>query len=105
VLKIFLGMLSDNVNPLGLGYRKPYILLGLAIQIGCLIVAPLIDPAQYFWGFAALAFVLQLGMTLYDTCTDGLALDTTPEEELITIQGWRSAARWPTGSTFAGRAP
>jgi PAT family beta-lactamase induction signal transducer AmpG len=93
VLKIFLGMLSDNVNLLGLGHRKPYIMLGLAVQIGCLIVAPSIDPAQYFWGFAALAFVLQLGMALYDTCTDGLALDTTPKEEQSTIQGFMVGGR------------
>ncbi|MBN1811195.1 MAG: MFS transporter [Anaerolineae bacterium] len=93
VLKIFLGMLSDNVNLLGLGHRKPYILLGLAIQIACLIAAPLIDPAQYYWGFVALAFVLQLGMALYDTCTDGLALDTTPEEEQSTIQGFMVGGR------------
>jgi PAT family beta-lactamase induction signal transducer AmpG len=32
ILKIFLGMLSDGVNLLGLGHRKPYILIGLFIQ-------------------------------------------------------------------------
>jgi PAT family beta-lactamase induction signal transducer AmpG len=93
VIKIFLGMLSDNVNLLGLGHRKPYILLGLAIQISSLIVAPLIDPAQTYWGFVALGFVLQMGMALYDTCTDGLALDTTPEEEQSTIQGFMVGGR------------
>ena len=93
VIKIFLGMLSDNVNLLGLGHRKPYILLGLAIQISSLIVAPLIDPAQTYWGFVALGFVLQMGMALYDTCTDGLALDTIPEEEQSTIQGFMVGGR------------
>jgi PAT family beta-lactamase induction signal transducer AmpG len=93
VIKIFLGMLSDNVNLLGLGYRRPYILLGLAIQTGCLVVAPFIDPATHYWGFAALAFVLQMGMALYDTCTDGLALDTIPEREQSTIQGFMVGGR------------
>ena len=37
VLKIFLGMLSDRVNLLGLGHRKPYILLGLSVQVVCSI--------------------------------------------------------------------
>ena len=32
VLKIFIGMLSDKVNFFGLGFRKPYIILGLVIQ-------------------------------------------------------------------------
>ena len=87
VIKIFLGMLSDRVNLFGLGHRKPYILLGLMIQVTCLVAAPFIDPARYYFGFVALAFVLQMGMALYDTCTDGLALDTTPSDEQGTIQG------------------
>jgi PAT family beta-lactamase induction signal transducer AmpG len=93
VIKIFLGMLSDRVNLLGMGHRKPYILLGLMIQTTCLVLAPFIDPATSYWGFVALAFILQLGMALYDTCTDGLALDTTPVEEQGTIQGFMVGGR------------
>lgn len=87
VLKVFLGMLSDRLNLLNLGYRKPYILIGLLVQSLCLVIAPTIHPGQQFWLFAGLAFLLMSGMALYDTCTDGLALDTTPEEEQGTIQG------------------
>ena len=93
VIKIFLGMLSDRVNLLGMGHRKPYILIGLLIQVICLGLAPFIDPATSYWGFVAVAFILQLGMALYDTCTDGLALDTTPEEEQGTIQGFMVGGR------------
>ena len=93
VIKIFLGMLSDRVNLLGMGHRKPYILLGLLIQTACLVVVPFIDPAKYYWGFVSLAFILQMGMALYDTCTDGLALDTTPPEEQGTIQGFMVGGR------------
>ena len=87
VIKVFLGMLSDRINLFGFGHRKPYILFGLMVQVVCLIAAPFIDPSQYYFGFVALAFILQSGMALYDTCTDGLALDTTPAEEQGTIQG------------------
>jgi len=87
VLKIFLGMLSDKVNLFGFGHRKPYILVGLLTQAVCLSVVPFIDPAEYYWGFVVLAFIVQTGMALYDTCTDGLALDTTPKDEQGTIQG------------------
>ena len=87
VIKVFLGMLSDRVNLFGLGHRKPYILIGLMVQVVCLVVAPFIDPSRYYFGFVALAFILQLGMALYDTCTDGLALDTTTADEHGTIQG------------------
>ena len=93
VIKIFLGMLSDKVNLLGFGHRKPYILLGLLIQTICLFIAPFIDPATSYWGFVGLAFILQLGMALYDTCTDGLALDTTPVHEQGTIQGFMVGGR------------
>lgn len=87
VIKIFLGMLSDKVNLFGMGHRKPYILLGLVIQLICLVIVPSINLQTQYWGFVFLAFMLQMGMALYDTCTDGLALDTTPEAEQGTLQG------------------
>lgn len=93
VIKIFLGMLSDRVNLFGWGHRKPYILIGLLVQLACLVVVPFVDPADSYWGFVALAFTLQMGMALYDTCTDGLALDTTPPEEQGTIQGFMVGGR------------
>jgi len=87
VLKIFLGILSDRVNLFNFGHRKPYILLGLAVQFACLVIVPFLDPNSMYWGFVALAFILQMGMALYDTCTDGLALDTVPDKERGLIQG------------------
>ncbi|MEJ2758415.1 MAG: hypothetical protein P8046_08060 [Anaerolineales bacterium] len=74
VIKIFWGMLSDRVNLFGLGHRKPYIVIGLVVQLVCLVIVPFIDPAEQYWTFVAVAFILQMGMALYDTCTDGLAL-------------------------------
>ncbi len=93
VLKIFLGMLSDRVNLAGWGYRKPYIVIGLLVQSFCLLVVPQINPGSQYGLYALLAFVLMLGMALYDTCTDGYALDTTPIEEQGTIQGFMVGGR------------
>jgi PAT family beta-lactamase induction signal transducer AmpG len=93
VIKILWGMLSDRVNLFGMGHRKPYILIGLFVQFGCLVVVPFIDPAAHYWGFVGVAFILQMGMALYDTCTDGYALDSTPEEEEGTIQGFMVGGR------------
>jgi PAT family beta-lactamase induction signal transducer AmpG len=93
VIKIFLGMLSDRVNLFGKGHRIPYIYIGLAVQFLLLIFVPFVNPKQYYWGFVAMAFFLQLGMALYDTCTDGLALDTAPEEEHGRIQAWMVGGR------------
>ena len=93
VLKIFLGMLSDRINFFNLGYRKPYIVIGLVIQAVCLIFVPLINPRTSFFLYGLLAFLVMSGMALYDTCTDGLALDTTPKEEEGTIQGFMVGGR------------
>jgi PAT family beta-lactamase induction signal transducer AmpG len=87
VLKIFLGILSDRVNLFGLGHRKPYILIGVAIQVVALVFVPMINPGLNFGLYALLGFLMMTGMALYDTTTDGLALDTTPEDEQGTIQG------------------
>ncbi len=93
VLKIFLGMLSDKVNFLGFGFRKPYIILGLLIQSIGLLLVPLINPGTHFGLYGVLAFLVMTGMALYDTTTDGLALDTTPNEEAGTIQGFMVGGR------------
>jgi len=93
VIKVFLGMLSDKVNILGLGHRKPYIVIGLLVQMICLVFVPLINPGTTFWLYVAIAFLLQMGIALYDTCTDGLALDTTPVSEKGTIQGFMVGGR------------
>lgn len=86
VIKILYGMLSDRVSLFGMGHRKPYILIGLFIQIVCLLAIPFINLSTDFWLFVSTAFLVQMGMALYDTCTDGLALDTIPKEEEGTIQ-------------------
>ncbi|MBI4927294.1 MAG: MFS transporter [Anaerolineae bacterium] len=87
VLKIFLVMLSDRVNLFQRGHRKPYIIIGLLTQAVCLFIVPAIHPGEQFWLFALLAFLLMTGQALYDTCTDGLALDSTAPEEEGTVQG------------------
>lgn len=93
ILKIFLGMLSDKVNFLKMGYRKPYIILGLIIQAAGLMIVPFIDPRSMFVLYGIVAFCVMTGMALYDTCTDGLALDTTPVSEAGIIQGFMVGGR------------
>ena len=87
VLKIFLGILSDRVNLFHMGHRKPYIIIGLIIQAVSLIIVPFIDPGKNFVLYGLMAFLVMTGMAMYDTTTDGLALDTIPEEEAGRIQG------------------
>ena len=93
VLKIFFGLLSDKVNFFHLGHRKPYIMIGLFMQMAGLIAVDFINPAKHFSLYAFNAFFLMAGMALYDTCTDGLALDTTAQEDEGKIQGIMVAGR------------
>lgn len=93
ILKVFWGFLSDRVNLFGWGHRKPYIVIGLLMQAAGQAVFPFITPSESFYLLAGVAFFSLLGMALYDTCTDGLALDTTPPEEMGKIQGIMVAGR------------
>ncbi len=93
VIKIFFGMLSDRFSFFKLGHRKPYIVIGLAVQFACLLGVAQINPGENYWLFVGLAFLLQLGMAFYDTCTDGLALDITPESERGILQGFMVGGR------------
>ena len=93
VLKVFLGMLSDRVNLFNAGHRKPYMIIGLLIQVVGMAIMPFIPVADGLGLFAAIAFVIAIGMALYDTCTDGLALDITPDEEYGLVQGMMVGGR------------
>ena len=93
IIKILFGMLSDRYNLLGLGHRKPYIFIGLLVQFACLIVVANINPGANYWLYVGIAFLLQMGMAFYDTCTDGLTLDITPENEKGILQGFMVGGR------------
>ena len=87
VLKIFIGLLSDRVNLAGLGHRKPYIVLGLILQALAFLLIPLISPVTQFPLLIVVCVLAALGMSTYDTCTDGLSIDTTPEKDRGLVQG------------------
>lgn len=93
LLKIFLGLLSDAVNLFGMGHRKPYILIGLVLQGSMMFLLANVSPETSLGGFAGLALAASVGMALYDTCTDGLALDITPENERGIVQGFMVGGR------------
>lgn len=69
------------------GHRRPYISLGLVlITIGG-IGAAFIPPVTLFPLFVAVALFIALGLALYVTVMDGLAIDVTPDEEQGQVQG------------------
>ena len=93
VLKFLAGPLSDRYPLLGLGHRKPYIVLGLVLQSLGLIGLALVDPGRQLIGFAALALLTVSGLGIYDTCCDGMVIDATPPASRGRVQGVLVAAR------------
>ena len=101
VLKIFIGLLSDKVNLAGWGYRKPYILIGLVLQAVAIFFIQFVNPVSQFALFLTLMILTALGMSTYDTCSDGLSIDTTPEEDRGLVQGIMVGGRALSSIVFA----
>jgi PAT family beta-lactamase induction signal transducer AmpG len=93
ILKFLGGPISDRFNFLGFGHRKPYIVLGLAIQSLGLLGLSVVHPGEHLHGFAALAVLTVAGLALYDTCCDGMVIDVTPPADRARVQGLLVASR------------
>lgn len=88
ILKIFIGAISDKWSLARLGHRKPYIFVGLVLQGLGYILLPFISPVESYGLFVTVSFCIGLGMATYDTTTDGLGIDTTPEAERGNVQAF-----------------
>jgi PAT family beta-lactamase induction signal transducer AmpG len=93
ILKFLAGPLSDRVNLLGDGYRKPYIVLGLLVQSLGLFSLTIVHPGSRPGMFTALAVLTVAGLALYDTCCDGMVIDVTPSADRDRVQGMLVASR------------
>jgi PAT family beta-lactamase induction signal transducer AmpG len=101
IFKFLAGPLSDRFPLLGLGHRKPYILIGLVMQMLGVILLSLVHPGRYLTLFSAIALVTVAGLSLYDTCTDGMILDITPPNDRARVQGMLMFARFFTATVFS----
>jgi PAT family beta-lactamase induction signal transducer AmpG len=93
ILKIGIGLLSDKVSLLGLGYRVPYIVLGLLLTSGGAFAASLIAPVEQYVLFLGVTLIISLGFALFDAVNDGMAVDVTPTHERFLIQGVMAIGR------------
>ena len=93
ILKIFIGLLSDRVSLFGMGHRKPYILLGLVMAGAAFAAAGFVPPDANLWLFSALVVLGSFSVTVFDSTTDGLAIDVTPAGQQGKVQGVMVAGR------------
>jgi PAT family beta-lactamase induction signal transducer AmpG len=102
ILKFLGGPVSDRFNLLGLGHRRPYIVLGLVMQSLGLLGLSLIDPGRALGPFTVVAVLAVTGLALYDTCCDGMVVDVTPPEGRARVQGilWGSRFLAATACSF-----
>jgi len=87
ILKILVGVVSDRVDLLGKGHRRPYMVLGLLLACVAFSSAALVLPERSYLGFAALILLGALSVTVFDSTADGLAVDLTPRNEQGLVQG------------------
>ncbi len=93
ILKIFIGLLSDRVNFFGLGHRKPYIILGLSLQLIGFLFLPGINPIEQSFFYIVILLMTALGMSTYDTCTDGFSIDSTHKDQRGKVQSMMVGGR------------
>jgi hypothetical protein len=88
-LKIFCGFLSDSL-PIGGMRRKPYMIIGWLIFIGCNVGLLLIGtPDIRMLGLAV--FCMTMGFILADMCTDAMVLDRSRQFEQYKNKGMLQA--------------
>lgn len=93
ILKVFIGILSDRVNLFGRGHRIPYIFVGLILASLGFLLAGTADLSQGYYLYGLFMFLASTGVCLYDSCTDGFAIDTTPLHEESRIQSIMTTGR------------
>lgn len=86
ILKIFIGMLSDRVNLLRLGHRKPYFLTGLILAAIAFLAASKVLPDKNFLLFSTFIVLGSFSVALFDSCTDGYAIEITPKKNYGLVQ-------------------
>lgn len=84
-IKVFFGLLSDNVAFGRYGRRKPYIFLAAVLALFGWVTLPLYNSFSYLIITSALA--VSLGIALSDASIDALAVDITPPQRRGAMQG------------------
>lgn len=93
-IKPVYGWLSDNVSPLGWGYRRPYAFVGPLIGGLSFAVLPSVQPVGSGWAsYLVVVFLRSAGIALADAAVDGLLIDANVGDYGSIVQGVMNSAR------------
>jgi len=82
ILKPFIGLVADSLAV----PRKLAIAAGLALAAAAFALALGVGPAQEFYFFASLMITASLGVAIFDTVADALAVDAFADSEFGELQ-------------------
>ena len=82
------SFISDKYNFFGMGWRRPYCLIGLLITAGCFLLLTTFSPADYFPLYVFVMVTRNCAIALADGATEGLSVDAGIEESSGAVQAW-----------------
>ena len=99
--KFVVAPLMDRYTYLPMGRKRPWVLFGQIGLVASLVAMAYVpDPLHNLRLFMAAAFLVSAFGAIQDAATDGMAVDTIPEEEQAQANGLMGGARM-IGSSLA----
>ena len=99
--KFVVAPLMDRYTYLPMGRKRPWVLFGQIGLVASLVAMAYVpDPLHNLRLFMAAAFLVSAFGAIQDAATDGMAVDTIPEEEQAQANGRMGGARM-IGSSLA----
>ncbi|MGB0454684.1 MAG: MFS transporter [Bacteriovoracaceae bacterium] len=93
IIKIFFGTLSDKFGSKRFGHRLPYMFIGLLLSAVAFLLCSYFTPDKNFNLYFAFILMCSFAIALFDSATDGLAVDITPKSEQGSVQSFMIAGR------------
>jgi MFS family permease len=83
--KVLFGILSDNFPILGLGRRKPYLIIATIFSVYGWLTLGIHSKANLFFVLSGVS--LAIGSAMADSVVDGQAVEITPKNYVARLQG------------------
>jgi len=87
ILKMLFALVSDRYPILGMGHRKPYMILGILIATAGFTSCAFHLPSEGFAWFSISICIASFGVALFDSTADGFAVESTKVYEQGIVQG------------------